>query len=135
MKMKIVASAKVFDPRVNVKNKWSAEALMFVSEVTEQPSFSESQIAELIEGVTNSPALKDIWEWLKNHSTGKDAPQVFFEKLGFRAADLSAAELINLKILLGKFVRPKLRELKSEKTALQKRIRSLDGIIKLTRKR
>lgn len=92
MKMKITGEARRFLTRaVLVKNKWSAEALLLVSEVTEQPRFSESEIAELVEGVTNSVTLRDIWEWLKTCGSGKDAPQVFFEKLGFRAADLSAA--------------------------------------------
>lgn len=133
MRIKTVNSSKVLGGGVNPKMKWSAEALMLVSEVTEQPSFSENDIAELVAGVTNKRTLDEIWFWLRSAAGAADTPQIFFEKLGFSAADLSAEETKNLKILLAKFVRPKLRELETEKIELTKRIDSLGSVIELTK--
>src|SRR5687768_4388075 len=114
--------------------KWSAEALMLVSEVTEQPSFSENDIAELIEGITDKRTIAGIWSWLKTEGgSAADTPQIFFEKLGFSAANLSAEETANLKILLAKFVRPKLLALETERIELTKRIESLGNVIELTK--
>lgn len=134
MRFKTVNSSKVLGGSVNTKSKWSAEALMLVSEVTEKPQFSENDIAELVAGVTNKRTVDEILFWLKTEGgAAADTPQRFFEKLGFSAAHLSVDETKNLKVLLAKFVRPKLRELEKEKTELAKRIASLDGVIELTK--
>lgn len=133
MRIKIVNSHKVLGGSVNPKMKWSAEALMLVSEVTEQPSFTENDIAELVAGVTDKRTIDGIWAWLKTEGGAADTPRIFFEKLGFSAANLSAEETKNLKILLAKFVRPKLRELETEKVKLAKRIESLGSVIEMTK--
>lgn len=132
MKMKCVSSRKVFDSRVNPKMKWSAEALLLISEVTDAPSFNERDIAELIEGSVDKIKLKFIWSWLKSNGDAASAPQMFFQKLGFCADNLTEREFSNLKILLGKFVRPQLRDLETEKNELALRIKALSEIIKMT---
>lgn len=132
MRLKIVNSSKVLGG-VNPKMKWSAEALMLVSEVAEHPTFSESDVAELVEGTVGKRALDEIHCWLRSGGAGNETPRIFFEKLGFSAANLSAGELKNLKSLLAKFVRPKLRELEKEKIELAKRIESLGRVIEMTK--
>lgn len=133
MRIKMVNSSKDLGGSVNPKMKWSAEALMLISEVTEQPSFTENDIAELVGGVTDKRTIDGIWSWLKTEGKNADAPKIFFEKLGFSAANLSPEETINLKILLAKFVRPKLRELETEMTVLTNRIESLGSVIEMTK--
>lgn len=128
--MKSIQSSKVFDLRINPKMKLSAEALMIISEVSDEPTFEEADIARLIEGVTNQATLKLIWKRLRSKggdSTGE--PQAFFEKLGFRADRLTHRETANLKILLGKYVKPKLDELEAEKIELAQQIDRLAGMV------